>query len=384
MKVLVDFHHTDLFRSFIMLFEKRLGGKVFRPSGSDWYDKGYYWHPIPEEARGNLSKGLDFDSGDVTTEQYYSQDNKYCRWLPLSEVQTLTHIVCSSDRNQHRFQKLKKDFGLTCPIIRYIGNVVEDVDDTTFDWILPATLSYHDLYVSSGRKPGFLYHPEFDLNLYSYSKLPTKEDFLAKGFDGVTLPIVRTFLNFLYHDSPGSDKGLWKRYVDYVANLGGTTHLHGLGTPPEGVDTTLNLIIDIWFNQNGRQDLLDRNNWPPLLANRGEPRNDIQIAELMKFSSMIWHVKRCDGYGFIVHKAAAMGRPIICEQRNYAHLSARSFLQDGQTCLYITGHPATDTNNLKQYLFDPEQVNRMSKAIYQRFCDNVNFETEAEKVRALL
>jgi hypothetical protein len=46
--VFTDFHHASLLQSFILLFEKRLGGKVFRPIGTQWFDEGYwkvYDHP---------------------------------------------------------------------------------------------------------------------------------------------------------------------------------------------------------------------------------------------------------------------------------------------------------------------------------------------------
>jgi hypothetical protein len=50
--VFTDFHHASLLQSFILLFEKRFGGKVYRPIGRDWFDKGFwkvYDHPATVE-----------------------------------------------------------------------------------------------------------------------------------------------------------------------------------------------------------------------------------------------------------------------------------------------------------------------------------------------
>jgi hypothetical protein len=50
--VFTDFHHASLLQSFILLFEKRLGGNVFRPIGMEWAEKGFwkiYDHPATRE-----------------------------------------------------------------------------------------------------------------------------------------------------------------------------------------------------------------------------------------------------------------------------------------------------------------------------------------------
>src|SRR6185295_6429566 len=41
-RIFVDFHHSSLLRSLIMLFENRLGYQVFRPIGIQWYAEGHW------------------------------------------------------------------------------------------------------------------------------------------------------------------------------------------------------------------------------------------------------------------------------------------------------------------------------------------------------
>ncbi|MEK6881264.1 MAG: hypothetical protein AABY22_16705, partial [Nanoarchaeota archaeon] len=42
MKVFTDFHHGDLYYSFQLLFEKRLGWELYRPIGTDWQSEGFW------------------------------------------------------------------------------------------------------------------------------------------------------------------------------------------------------------------------------------------------------------------------------------------------------------------------------------------------------
>ena len=49
--VFADYHHSGLYRSFELLFEKRLGGTLFKPIGWDWWNQGY-WHSPSQIAAG--------------------------------------------------------------------------------------------------------------------------------------------------------------------------------------------------------------------------------------------------------------------------------------------------------------------------------------------
>ncbi len=40
--VFTDLHHESLYQSLQLLFEKRLGWRLFRPAGLDWFQKGYW------------------------------------------------------------------------------------------------------------------------------------------------------------------------------------------------------------------------------------------------------------------------------------------------------------------------------------------------------
>lgn len=385
-RCLVDFHHTQLFQSFQILFEKRYGWELYRPEGQEWAERDYFHHPIPEEQAGLLTKQSEFDpakhktvfdksDGDGVLWKDKDQDCILFRWLPLERIREIDLIVCSVYRNEDQFYRLKRDFGLKCPILRYTGNGGEHVDLSKFDIFIPALLEHWRNHVSTGQKPGLLFHPEFNLNdgLFCYTPPP----------DGPR--ILRQMLNFTYHHrEPGTPWDTWQRYCRYCDQIGAQHYLHGLGTPPPGIDVPLDVIIDRSFRAMGREDLLDRSKWPDLLCNQGEPPNLRMLSTLIKHSHAICHPKPSppEGYGFVAHEVAACGRPLIIPGW-YQQLSASLFLQHRETCVYISGHDPTDKENFR-YMMNPDNNARMAETIRKRFDENVNFEAEANQLKALL
>lgn len=379
---LADFHHTDLYRALQFLFEKRFGWQLYRPAGRDWYPN-FYWHPLRDEAIANLTVHNEFipqQHGHVLNTnnngvlfRNFGQDGTLFRWMTLDRVKEIDLLICTSERNEQRFHDLRRNFGLKCKIMRYTGNSDEPVNPGLFDVFIPAVLSHYEYY--KDKKPCVLYHPEFDIELYSYSQLPKWDK-----------PIVRNFLNFTYHHrEPGSPWETWQRYVGYGNEIGALSLLHGLGTPPPGIETDLDVIIDTCFQRMGRKDLLDRSTWPDLKFNRGEPPNHKVISELMKFSNLAVHIKRSppEGYGFLIHNLAACGRPFVVEEDAYRHLSAYRFMQHMETCLFVSGHDPIDKANYRKAL-EPEVNQRMSERLYQRFRENIDFDEDARRIKELL
>jgi hypothetical protein len=60
MKVLIDYHHSDLFEGHHLLFQDRFGWDVFRPIGMDWFHEEYWqfekkWHETPLSTSGSVT-----------------------------------------------------------------------------------------------------------------------------------------------------------------------------------------------------------------------------------------------------------------------------------------------------------------------------------------
>lgn len=385
--VFADFHHGDLYRALQFLFEKRFGWPLYRPLGREYYDRGYFWHPREDEVIGVLTEQCPFDPAkhkdvfDAPNKngvefRNADPDGMLFRWLPLDRIHEIDLIVCTQERNEDQFYRLRRDFGLKCPIVRYTGNGGELVDINKFDIFLPALLEHYERFVATGQKPGILYSPEFDINngLFCYTEIPKMEK-----------QIVRTLLNFQYHHrEPGSPYECWMRYCGYCDEIGALHLMHGLGTPPPGVEVDLDVIIDISFRKMGLDHLLDRSTWPDLRYNRGEPPNHRVIADLIKHSNAIHHSKHVppEGYGFLLRYAAACGRPLFLPTW-YQNLSASRFLEDRKTCIWITGLDPIDKENFK-WALQPDNNARMGAEIRRRFDQHVNFDSEAEAIRKLL
>lgn len=102
-----------------------------------------------------------------------------------------------------------------------------------------------------------------------------------------------------------------------------------------------------------------------------------KVAEARDRCRAIWHCKDADGYGFGVHESFASGRPVIGHAEHYDGRLASPLFVRGET--YI--EPEDDVLGL---LADPDRLRAMGRAASERFAQIVDFDREAEEVRAFL
>ncbi len=371
MNVLCDFHHTDLFRSFRTLFENRLGMKLFRPIGEDWWEKGYYHHPEPVYGRGCLSKESfhrghlrDYDSSGPSHYPHGS-DWKEWSWITLAEASEKIDIIVSTHpANERAYAKFQKEARPRAERIRYIGNEGEEPSEISKN-LLCSNLIAHQ--ASKKKYHSLFFHPEFDTALYSWSEPPRWEK-----------PVIRTFLNYIYHNAPQSDKPLYQKHrAALISKYYFFTH--GLGTPPPGVD--LPPGDPLWSY------LLEKNGagyrMPDLIRSDGEPETHEEISALMKQTNLAWHVKNADGYGYALHQLYACGRPVICRREDYRGKTGALLLQDKKTCVMLDGNERDDIRKIERFL-EPDENARMCRRAHDRFRKVVNFEAEAVAVKKFL
>lgn len=376
MSVLVDFHHTDLYRSFVRLFENRLGMKVYFPGGVNFFEDGHI-HP---DLKGSLDVDLKnkdlhppISLAGVRSHYPYALDCVYWGQLTVWEMKEVTHIVSSFPGNFPYFKKLRDTLAPKAKLILYVGNEGELVSSNVSGWDL--LLSADGIsHTKKSNNPSVIYHPEFDTEVYTFPKTPQLELQLTPF-------VIRSFLNFLYKGLGLSDRELWKRHSGSMPDM--DWYMHGLGTPPTGFEYDPQKQY-LWEVVKGTK-FSDRKNWPNLLKASGEPTNHIQISGLMKASNFIWHLKSSDGYGYVIHQAAACGRPIICRPTDYTRGKNMGgyLLENGVTCVHVTGDVEEDKKILRSYTRGSAWY-RMSSAIRERFCNLVNFDDEAVKIKSLL
>ena len=191
-------------------------------------------------------------------------------------------------------------------------------------------------------------------------------------------PVIRTFLNGIYHDAAHSDPSLFwshKQKLSQKADF----YIHGLGTPPPGVELKKGQVL--WKTIFGHYG--DNYQMPDLSANDGEPADHEEISRLMRQTNIAWHAKGADGYGFLIHQLYASGRPVICRPADYKGKTAGLLLKDRKTCVMIEGNLEKDIRKIEFFL-RPQENKKMCESARDIFKEHVNFDYEAKKIKKFI
>lgn len=141
----MDRHHADLFHSLQILFEDRLGHKVYTPVGHEWWDEGYW----------RFGEGY---GDDRLAQQFLAplkidphHPKRRIRGVTLAKARTMdwAYVVATVQDNQKGFKRLADDLGAR--YVLQVGNTHQYVD-----WSLnPLALVSSEVSIQ-GR--GVLYH----------------------------------------------------------------------------------------------------------------------------------------------------------------------------------------------------------------------------------
>jgi len=341
MNVFCDFHHSGLFHSLQLLFEKRLGGNLYGPIGMDWYDQGfwkYYNHPdtriqflglqqVSLAPRSRLNANRWVEDGI-----YYIQDaaegyeRKAVTFDKFFEMDW-DIIIASVPQHLLPYQKLIADFKPKAKLIYQMGNEFFPIDFGLASNILSSTAPFS---VPSGVNAVF-YHQEFDLDVFKY----TPPQHTKK---------IKSYLNW---QCKTADYGLWQMYKS--------------GLP------------DFEFIEHGTG------------GEHGVITGTKHLAESMAGADFIWHCKPGgDGFGHIIHNAFACGRPVIGRFSHYKGKLAWGLLEDGLTGLDLD--KGTMEQNIRGIgrLAEEKRHIEMCGESYKRFCDIVDFDKEEKEIRVFL
>lgn len=357
--VFTDFHHASLLNSLIMLFEGRFGGNVYRPIGIEWANKGYwrvYDHPATQMQFLTLDQGYKPIDGTPPLNQfaenvpnpqegvYYCQDidsGKYNKAITLEKFLELPIDIVIASMPQHiePFKKLCERHPNKPKMIFQIGNA----------WS-----------VEAGQAPNVMasakidnvpdgvhfisYHQEFDTEIFSPLTKIIHED------GELTFPEknVYSFVNcFNVMNHFAQDWELFQKME--------------------------RLMPDWNFKSYGGQ------------CRDGAAHGTKELADKMRESRFIWHTKvGGDGYGHIIHNAAAVGRPLIVKKSQYAGKLAEPLLADGVTCIDIEQMPPDHAMTKIMHYSQPELYARMVKNTHFYFRKVVNFNEEAKRLAKFL
>jgi len=338
--VFCDFHHQSLLRSFVLLFENRLGMNLYRPIGMDWY-YNKYWDLNGLEVTAhqflNTSYLENIDGSRYVNDSISLENGVH---IILDPGNTTTHkaiefntfiekkfdfIIASVPSNIPLFQNLIREYQPNAKLIVQMGN----------NWG-ESFADGHNLLASikdTGWKNtnAVYYHQEFDINIY-------------KPIDEFGFNKISSYINVIENN---------RGWEDFV-------HLEKL-LKPHGID----------FKSYGGQ-----------CRDGGFNSGTTALSESMQKNDFIFHVKHGgDGYGHVLYNAYACGKPTIIRSSYYKDCLGEELFND-DNCIDLDKMGFDDAvNKIVDVINDIDQLKTMSGNAYRAFTNAVNFEQDAEKVK---
>lgn len=274
----------------------------------------------------NLDMGFDWPAFLTPEGPYPEAYPRVKRGVTLDQARAMDwdYILCSVWQNQAGFARFAAEKGAT--FVHQIGNAKNAVD-----WGLPAK------YLISAAVPveghdAVVYHQEFDTRLFVY-RPPARTSRRVANFS----------LRFNWQGGA---------YADFVE----------------------------------AQRLAPEFDWHDYGTLYGELARQADVAEAMPACAFIWHDKPIgDGFGHVIHNAAAVGRPVVGHASYYRGRLAEPFWRDGETCIDLDRHPVAEAVELmREIMASPKRHRSMCEAMRDTFEAVVDFDADAARVKALL
>lgn len=340
MRILADYHHSDLFESLALLFEDRFGWELYRPIGMEWFHEGYWqfekkWHG---DAVAKQYLELWGSDGDAFIDFWVRSDNTHpgriYKMVTLEQARALKPdiILATLPDNEAGLKRFADEVGAHYGV--QIGNQWQQTDWSAAEFgMVSSTLE------ALPPKPHVIYHQEFRLSDFRY-EAPT-------GFGPV-----RSFVN-CFQETP--------EYPNFqqIARGGPEFAWEVYGALGSGVADEFTM---------------------------GNLNSTPSVAEHMRGSGIIWHAKHwSDGYGHVIHNAFASGRPVFGYERYYKDKLAGPLWVNGVTSFDVEGMTHDDVyRDLRALRDNPERYREHCEAVRQRFDDVVSFDEDAAAIKRML
>ena len=336
--IFIDRHHQGLAHSFQLLFEQRLGHRVFFPLGLEWYEKGY-WGVYP-----NLG----------TAKQYLEIGT-----IPKDGTQPLTHVIDTpeeysliEDSHHHAIQK-----GITFE--QFMNMDIDIVIASIPQHIKP----FKELAKMKGAKFIFQMGNVFDVNLNDIPNL------MANTFPGNIPPsinVVQYMQEFeldIFKPTTMSPNRLITSFINvYDHNRGYENFM------------ALKASMPSWeFRSYGGQ------------CKEGAITGIDKIAAIMQKSAFVHHVKAgADGYGYGLFCAFACGTPVIINYEDYKSVIGGKLLIPDETC--IVSEIGGDMEKVREKIenIPPLRYQYMRASVEEQFKKVVNFDEDENKIRQFM
>jgi len=320
MNVFCDFHHGGMYHAMHLLFVDRLGCNLYRPVGYEWAERDL-WHvsELKPTRAAYLRPGGEHRLGIDGI--WHWRDNgaeleHNCITFRQFCDMPIDLILSTHPAHEVPYQKLL-EFKPGAKLVRVCGNTGEVIHSKAGN-VMDSTGYFR------GQAENYVaFHQEFPLEPFVDKRPPQRA--------------ISQYLNF-FRNHPAF--ALWEQYRSQLPEF--TWRMYG----HQGDDGFL---------------------WP-----------FSKIAKSMADTSFVWHIKT-EGYGHIIHNAYAAGRPVITEIGRYRGYTAEALLEDGVTCVDISG----GIEAIRHY-GQPDELLRMCENARERFRQVVNFDAEEHKIRAFI
>jgi hypothetical protein len=350
-RVLVDFHHSSLLRSLVMLFEDRLDMELYRPIGMEWYHEGYWaindnektaeqflgmhqgYYPADGTPRLNV---IHKDIDRIGPEDHDKADTLFvidpgrlsyhkAARLKFFQENKFDFVVASIPAHVPVFKKLIAEYNPAAKLIIQMGNnwdMWQYAGENVLASIAPQMTPANAIF----------YHQEFDLDIFAPAPIPEEKT-------------IYSFINVM-REYPQA-----QRDYDQCRRLLGEFKWGSFGGQnPDG-------------NLTGPKDLAQK------------------MAEAM----FVFHSKPGgDGFGHIIHNAFAMGRIVIARSSQYQNQLAADLLVPG-TFVDMDKYSRGELKNIiRRISYDRDVMRSMSERAAARFREVVNYENESKEIELWL
>lgn len=269
MIVFADMHHDDLWRSLQLLFEKRLQWKLYRPWGTEWFEKGFWKIAEPyNNSPDTIAQYLGWEHQPKDKTPILNTEGRRTELMTFEEF--CEHppdiILATIPAHYSAYKLLRDQYAPNAKVICHSGNNWRNIDWSIVDNFLGSVASFQCPV------PHIFYHQEFDTNIF--------------------------------YPGPISDRKLIVSFLNAPQNF--STHKLWLDLQGAMPDWEFQE-----FGASSRDGCLDH----------------LGIAQWMREARFIWQVKPGgDGYGHILHNAFAVGTPVITRRSDYKDTLGDSLL----------------------------------------------------------
>lgn len=339
-RILADYHHASLWESLCMLFEDRFGWQIFRPYGMEFWDSGIwqYERHMPwgqDVARQYLQPwGEDVNKGDWYERPDAMYPGRVNKMLTMDQARAMKPdiVLATLTENEPGWAAFARSIGAKFGI--QVGNQGAHNRYDLIDFALFSTT--RDLYPWV---PYVTYRQEFDLTDYRFEYPPAERDYVGTWVQA--LP---------------EDKVEYERFLRLARDLPDLRlRYHGHVGP----------VDDFWG---------------------GNVVTSKELARQMRSAGVGLHLKTwSDGYGHVIHNLFAVGKPVVATASYYRDKLAAPLFIEGETSFDVQRHDHHETVDfIRRLVADDDLHRRMSENAARRFREVVDFDAEAEQIRAML